>query len=245
MPVAPSFHYDQLGNGRSTHLRDHGAGFWTVDLFIAEYDNLLSHLGIAGRYHLVGQSWGGTLGAEHAVRRPAGLMSLVIANSPASMALWIAEANRLRLDLPAEVQETLLRHETAGSTAQPEYERATRAFYARHVCRLDPWPEEVTRTFEAMASVPTVYASMNGPNEFHVIGTLRDWSIVDRLPRVVVASTLLIPGAPRRSDPSDGSTFCRLHPRHTLGGARRPRLTCRMSRNGTCAWSSSVASRAI
>ncbi len=186
-------HYDQLGNGRSTHLRDCGADFWTVDLFLAELDNLLSHLGIAGRYHLIGQSWGGMLGAEHAVRRPAGLQSLVIADSPASMALWVAEANRLRLALPAEVQDVLLRHETAGTTLHPDYETATRAFYARHVCRLDPWPEEVTRTFEAMASDPTVYATMNGPNEFHVIGTLRNWSIVDRLPRVV-APTLLISG---------------------------------------------------
>ncbi len=186
-------HYDQLGNGRSTHLRDRGVDFWTVDLFLAELDNLLSHLGIAGRYHLVGQSWGGMLGAEHAVRRPAGLRSLVLADSPASMALWVAEANRLRLDLPAEIQDALLRHETAGTTAHPEYETATRAFYARHVCRLDPWPAEVTRTFEAMASDPTVYATMNGPNEFHVIGTLRSWSIVDRLPRVV-APTLLISG---------------------------------------------------
>lgn len=186
-------HYDQLGNGRSTHLRDHGADFWTVDLFLAELDNLLSHLEIAERYHLVGQSWGGMLGAEHAVRRPAGLRSLVIADSPASMALWVAEANRLRLDLPAEIQDALLRHEAAGSTAHPEYEAATRAFYARHVCRLDPWPDAVTRTFEAMASDPTVYATMNGPNEFHVIGTLRSWSIVERLPRVV-APTLLISG---------------------------------------------------
>ena len=186
-------HYDQLGNGRSTHLRDRGADFWTVDLFLAELDNLLSHLGITDRYHLIGQSWGGMLGAEHAVRRPAGLQSLVIADSPASMALWVAEANRLRLELPADIQDALLRHEAAGSTAHPEYETATRAFYARHVCRLDPWPEEVTRTFEAMASDPTVYATMNGPNEFHVIGTLRSWSIVDRLPRVV-APTLLISG---------------------------------------------------
>ena len=186
-------HYDQLGNGRSTHLRDRGADFWTVDLFLAELDNLLAHLRIADRYHLIGQSWGGMLGAEHGVRRPPGLRSLVIANSPASMALWVSEANRLRLDLPAEIQDALLRHEIAGSTTHPEYETATRAFYARHVCRLDPWPEEVTRTFEAITSDPTVYASMNGPNEFHVIGTLRDWSIVDRLPRVV-APTLLISG---------------------------------------------------
>ena len=85
-------HYDQLGNGRSTHLRDKGAGFWTVDLFLDELANLLDQLGIADNYHLLGQSWGGMLGAEHAIRRPKGLRSLVISNSPASMPLWLAAA---------------------------------------------------------------------------------------------------------------------------------------------------------
>jgi L-proline amide hydrolase len=84
----PVIHYDQLGNGRSTRLPDMGEDFWTVDLFLAELDNLLSVLGVKDRYFLLGQSWGGMLGAEHAIRRPAGLKALVISNSPASMALW-------------------------------------------------------------------------------------------------------------------------------------------------------------
>src|SRR5215469_9503343 len=115
-------HYDQIGNGRSTHLRDKGSDFWTPQFFLAELDNLLGHLGIAQRYHLLGQSWGGMLAAEHAVRRPKGLKALVIADSPASMRTWVAEANRLRAALPPEVQDTLLRHEAAGTTADPEYE---------------------------------------------------------------------------------------------------------------------------
>ena len=199
-------HYDQIGNGRSTHLRDRGADFWTVDLFLAELDNLLAHLGIAARYHLVGQSWGGMLGAEHAVRRPLGLQALVIADSPASMALWVSEANRLRLALPPAVQDALLRHEVAGTTAHSEYEAATQAFYREHVCRLDPWPPEVTRTFVAMASDPTVYGTMNGPNEFHVIGTLRDWTVVDRLP-AVLAPTLLISGRHDEATPATVQPF--------------------------------------
>src|SRR5215212_8907578 len=69
----PVVHYDQIGNGRSTHLRDRGPDFWTVDLFVAELCNLVEKLGIGGGYHLLGQSWGGMLGAEHAIRRPTGL----------------------------------------------------------------------------------------------------------------------------------------------------------------------------
>jgi L-proline amide hydrolase len=185
-------HYDQLGNGRSTHLRDKGADFWTVDLFVQELATLIAHLGIEDRYHVFGQSWGGMLAAEHAVTGPAGLRSLVIADSPASMELWLAAANRLRAELPDDVQATLLRHEAAGTTDDEEYTAATRVFYDRHVCRI-PWPDEVARTFAAMDEDPTVYHTMNGPSEFHVVGPLKDWTIIDRLDRVAVP-TLLISG---------------------------------------------------
>jgi L-proline amide hydrolase len=183
-------HYDQLGNGGSTHLRDKGADFWTVDLFKAELNNLIAHLGIADRYHVMGQSWGGMLTAEHAVTRPTGLRSIVIADSPASMSLWLAAAGRLREELPEDVQATLLRHEEAGTTDSEEYVAATRVFYDRHVCRI-PWPEEVARTFAAMDEDPTVYHTMNGPSEFHVVGPLKDWTIIDRLHRITVPAFLI------------------------------------------------------
>ena len=111
----PVIHYDQLGCGRSTHLRDRGVEFWTVELFLAELTNLVDALGL-DRYHVLGQSWGGMLGAEYAVTRPEGLASLVISNSPASMDLWAAEANRLRRDLPDDVRDALDRHEADGTT---------------------------------------------------------------------------------------------------------------------------------
>lgn len=186
-------HYDQLGNGKSTHLPEKGPDFWTVDLFLEELDALLAHLGIAERYAFLGQSWGGMLGAEHAVRQPAGLKALVIANSPANMHTWVDEANRLRRDLPADVQETLLAHEEAGTLTHPDYIAASRVFYDRHVCRVTPWPEDVARTFAAMDEDNTVYRNMNGPTEFHVIGTMKDWTIEDRLDRIQ-APTLLISG---------------------------------------------------
>jgi len=186
-------HYDQIGNGRSTHLRDKGAEFWQPPLFVEELDNLLRHLGVAGAYHILGQSWGGMLAAEHAVLRPKGLKALVISDSPASMETWVSEANKLREALPAEVQATLLRHEKAGTTSSPEYIKATRVFYDRHVCRVNPWPPEVARTFAALEEDPTVYFTMNGPSEFHVVGTLKHWTIVDRL-HLIQAPTLLISG---------------------------------------------------
>ncbi|GHF48455.1 L-proline amide hydrolase [Amycolatopsis bartoniae] len=189
----PVVHYDQLGCGKSTHLRDADPGFWTVELFLDELDNLLAHLGIAGEYDLLGQSWGGMLAAEHAVRRPPGLRRLVIADSPASMQTWSAEAGKLRAQLPDDVRAALERHEATGDYENPEYKAATDVFYARHVCRIVPNPPEVQATNQALADDPTVYNAMNGPNEFHVVGSLRDWTVVDRLPAVEVP-TLVVNG---------------------------------------------------
>ena len=186
-------HYDQLGNGNSTRLPDKGPDFWTVDLFLDELDTLLRALGIEKRYAFLGQSWGGMLGAEHAVRRPDGLKALVIANSPANMHTWVREANRLRRELPQDVQDTLTRHEAAGTITDPQYVTASRVFYDRHVCRVVPWPPEVARTFAIMDEDNTVYRNMNGPTEFHVIGTMKDWTVEDRLPDIAVP-TLLISG---------------------------------------------------
>jgi len=191
--------YDQLGCGRSQHLPDAPAGFWTPQLFLAELRALLGHLGIGRRYAVVGQSWGGMLGMEHALEHPAGLRALVVADSPASMRLWVEEANRLRAHLPAEVEATLRRHEEAGTTADPEYDTAMQVFYARHVCRV-PMPDCVRRSFAQIAEEPTVYHTMNGPSEFHVVGSLADWDITDRLDTIAVP-TLLVSGAHDEATP--------------------------------------------
>ncbi|MFM9845411.1 MAG: proline iminopeptidase-family hydrolase [Dongiaceae bacterium] len=185
--------YDQLGCGRSTHLREKPKDFWTVELFLDELENLLTTLGIARAYHVVGQSWGGMLGAEHGIRRPKGLRSLTIADSPPSMELWVKEANRLRQALPPGIQATLLKHEKDGTTDTAEYNAAVQVFNERHVCRVKPMPAEVARSFAQIGADPTVYHTMNGPSEFHVIGSLKNWNIIDKVGRIN-APTLLISG---------------------------------------------------
>lgn len=184
--------YDQIGCGNSTHLPDAPADFWTVQLFKDELVDLTRYLGIGDRYAVVGQSWGGMLAMEHALDRLPGLRAIVVADSPASIPLWVEEANRLRADLPQDVQETLTRHEADGTTDSPEYEAAVRVYYDRHLCRV-PWPDYVERSFAQMADDPTVYHTMNGPSEFHCIGSLKTWDITDRLAEITVP-TLLVSG---------------------------------------------------
>ena len=184
-------HYDQLGCGNSTLLPDKGGDFWTPQLFVDELDNLIDHLGQRAGFHVLGQSWGGMLGAEYGTRRPKGLKSLTIANSPASMALWVSEAMRQRSAMPQAIQDALNTHEAAGTYTDPDYQAATQWVYERHVCRAVPFPPEVIETFEQVARNPTVYNVMNGPNEFRVIGTLKDWDITPELPKINVPTLVL------------------------------------------------------
>jgi len=180
--------YDQLGAGNSDH--PHNPSLWTVPVFVEELGVVRQTLGLE-HVHILGQSWGGMLGMEYALTQPSGLASLIIADSPASMPQWVAEANRLRADLPSDVQETLLKHEAAGTTDDPDYQEAMLVFYRRHLCRLDPWPDCVNRAFEKLAKDPEVYNTMNGPSEFHVIGVIKDWDIVDRLGEIHVPTLVL------------------------------------------------------
>jgi L-proline amide hydrolase len=182
--------YDQIGNGRSTHYPERGADFWTVDLFVRELDNLVDALGIADRHHVLGSSWGGFLAQEYALIHPPGLRAIVLADTAASFPDFVAEANRLRGELPQEVEATLRRHEEAGTTDDPEYEEACMVFYKRHVCRLETWPQELIDSFGWIEKDPTVYHTMNGPSEFHVIGSIRDWQVKDRLGEIDVPTLL-------------------------------------------------------
>lgn len=154
--------YDQLGSGNSTHLPEKlgDISFWTEKLFLDELDNLLTHLQIQDNYDLLGHSWGGMLASRHAVDNPPGLRKLVIVSSPASMALWLQEQDKLRLALPVEVQATLTNHEEAGTTNSKAYEDAMSVFYSRHLCVLDPMPQEVIRVLEELTMDPTVYHTM-------------------------------------------------------------------------------------
>ena len=181
--------YDQLGCGRSPYPEDPSK--WTVELFVQEVDAVREALGL-DELHLIGQSWGGMLGMEYALTQPSGLRSLIICDSPSSMRLWVQEANRLREDLPPEIQATLLRHEAAGTTESDEYQAAIQAFYDRHVCRVVPAPDYVQRSMDQILN--QVYLTMNGPSEFHVVGTLKDWDITPQLGGIAVP-TLVISGA--------------------------------------------------
>jgi proline-specific peptidase len=192
--------YDQLGCGRSDRPDD--PSLWAVDLFLDELRVVREHLGLE-QYHLLGSSWGGMLAMEYALTRPAGVVSVILAGAPHSIPQWIAEADRLREDLPIEVQQVLRKHEEAGTTGDSEYQEAMMVFYRRHLCRLDPWPDYVSRAFDGLGS--QVYTTMFGPSEFHATGTLKDWDITHRLPEIQIP-TLITSGRYDEATPAIAGT---------------------------------------
>ena len=186
--------YDQLGCGRSDHPDD--PLLCQVSRFADEVGIIRQELGLK-RVHILGQSWGGMLAIEYALRQPPGLVSLILANTTSSIPLWVTEANRLRAELPPEINATLLRHEVTGTTSDPEYIEAMDVFYAMHVCRIRPMPEFVQRAFD---KIGFVYNYMNGPSEFHVIGVIKDWDRTDRLSEIHIP-TLILSGRYDKSTP--------------------------------------------
>ncbi|EGN97771.1 hypothetical protein SERLA73DRAFT_109000 [Serpula lacrymans var. lacrymans S7.3] len=194
----PVVFYDQIGNGKSSHVRDAPDEFWTPKLFMDELDNLLQHLGIQNDFDLLGQSWGGMLGGHYAAERaPKGLKRLIIANSPASVELYEAGTSELLNEFPEELVKMLRKHETEETTDAQEYQDGMQGFYKKHVCNMDPWPAELVESFASLDANPTVYRTMFGPSEFHATGSLKKWSIVDILHQIPYP-TLLI-SSPRDS----------------------------------------------
>jgi proline-specific peptidase len=197
--------YDQLGCGKSD--RPHDTSLWTTDLFVEEVGVVRRALGL-DRIHLLGHSWGGMLGMQYALTQPPGLASLIVASSPASMHQWVSEANRLRAELPPEVQQTLLQHERAGTTGDPAYEAAMSVYNRRHFCRLDPWPEYVKRAIEQFVTNPEVHNIMTGSSAFGATGLNKDWTIVDRLGEIRVP-TLVTSGRYDEATPAIAETVHR------------------------------------
>ena len=181
----PVIFYDQLGCGNSSQPDD--ASLWSVNLFLDELATVRRELRLE-KIHLFGHSWGGMLAMEYALMRPDGLISLILASSPASIPLWITETKRLREELPPDVQAILLKHEEAGTTDESAYSEAMMVFYQRHVCRLDPWPEFVKCGTQRKGK--QVYETMLGSSETHVIGRLKDWDITSRLGSISIPCLL-------------------------------------------------------
>ena len=165
------WYYDQLGCGFSDRPDD--SSLWTVGRFREEVEQVRAALGVE-RFVLYGQSWGGMLAIEYALAYPQYLSGLVISNMTASIPSYVKYVNELRAGMPPDVDSAMKVYEDRGDYLAPEYQQLVMdQLYSKHICRLDPWPEPLMRSFVNLNV--QVYNTMQGPSEFTVVGNFKDW----------------------------------------------------------------------
>ena len=197
--------YDQLDSGRSDHPYD--PRNWTVERFTDELDAIRRVLGIP-RWHVLGHSWGGTVALEYGARRPKELAGLVLASPLISTRSWIADANALRTELPANVQATLKTCDPPAPIT-PACEKATNAFYAAFNRRY-PAPDAMRdygRLKDGKGPNQALYNAMWGSSEFVSTGTLKDYDGEPLLARLDGPHTLFIDGQYDEARPLTLSQF--------------------------------------
>lgn len=179
--------FDQLGVGRSEKPKD--MSLFTIEQGAEDVEGFRKAMNL-GKVYLFGSSYGGALALQYALNYQNNIKKMIIAGGFASCPETIAEMNRLKTLLPKDVQETMKKYEERWAFTHPEYLKAVEVFYRNYVCRLPKWPEEVVNALNDMST--PVYWTMNGPNEFTIIGNLKDWDITTRLHAIKVPTLVTV-----------------------------------------------------
>lgn len=186
------YYYDQLGSWRSDQPDD--PSLWDLDRFVDELEQVRSALGLdAGNFVLMGQSWGGLLAIEYALRHPETLKALVIMNMMSSSPAYKAYAEEVLM--PAMDQDALAeikRLEAEGRIDDPRYDALLMEHHnVHHLCRMPPeeWPDPVMRTLTHIN--PAVYVPMQGPSELGMTGRLEAWDRSADLAQIAVPTLVV------------------------------------------------------
>ena len=168
----PVIFYDQLGCGKADSPQDES--IYTIQRSVDEVDAVRKALGLE-RIVLYGHSWGSMLAIEYLCQgRGLGVEKLVLAGALASVAQAAAGQERLIAAMPNGGGARMHALEAAHQEQSAEYQGLVEQFYKLHVCRLATWPPEMMRTVENLQT-SIAYRVMNGPNEFTIVGVIKDW----------------------------------------------------------------------
>lgn len=176
--------YDQLGSFYSDQPTD--SSLWTIDRFVDEVEQVRKALGLdKDNFYLLGNSWGGMLAMEYALKYQDNLKGLIICNMMSSISDYNAYNKKvLQNDMSAAVIDSVHEMEAKGETENPRYMQLLQDFYDKHLCRVVPNPDPVQRAFKHVNY--TIYKMMQGPSEFGASGRLVNWDIKSRLPEIKV-----------------------------------------------------------
>lgn len=181
--------YDQLGCGRSDRPPDNT--YYTLEKYVNELALLREALQL-NECHIMAQSWGTLLVAEYILRyQPEGIHSLVLCGPLLSTPRWENDQKHYIEQMPPDAIRTIQHAEQEGCFDSDDYQHVMMTYYHRHICRLDPWPDDLLDALEKMNM--DVYTTMWGPSEFTTTGTLKG---VDLLPHLseITQPVLLVCG---------------------------------------------------
>jgi proline iminopeptidase len=186
------YYYDQLGSYYSD--QPDAPELWELPRFVEEVEQVRQALGLnRDNFYLFGQSWGGILGLEYALKYQQNLKGLIISNMMASIPQYNEYAEKVLM--PAMDQKVLAeikKLEAAKKYDDPRYmELLIPTHYALHILRMPPdqWPDPVNRAFKHMN--PKVYVPMQGPSELGASGKLVKWDRTADLKNVTVPTLVI------------------------------------------------------
>jgi proline iminopeptidase len=172
--------YDQLGSGKSDHITD--TTKFNIPHFVADLEALRAHLGL-DRVHLYGHSWGTILALEYYRAHPEHVASLTLASAALDIPGWQRNARELLTTLPDSMQEAVRKREADGDFGAADYQAALGAFYGQYVWR-HPVEADLDSTMSSVNEA--IYNYMQGPSEFTITGTLKDYDATPFLKDVKV-----------------------------------------------------------
>jgi proline iminopeptidase len=201
------YYYDQLGCGNSDRPED--LSLWEIPRFVEEVEEVRLGLGLEN-FVLYGQSWGGMLAIEYALKYQHNLRALVISNMTAGMQSYLKRIGDVAKKLDPVTLATLHVFEATEDYDAPEFQRIMmEELYPIAICRSKPWPEPVTRAFRDANLA--IYNHMQGKSEFVVTGTFKDWERWDDLHKIKV-KTLTLGAENDTMDPEDIRKMATLMP---------------------------------
>lgn len=182
-------YYDQLGSYYSDQPNDNR--LWTNERFVEEVEQVRKALKLDNtNFYLLGQSWGGILAMEYALKYQKNLKGLIISNMMASAPAYNKYAEQvLGPQLDPKVFNQIKEFEKNKDYANPKYmDLLMNFYYTEHILRFPvaQWPESINRAFKHLN--PNVYVYMQGPSEFGITGSasLKDWDITSKLKTLTV-----------------------------------------------------------
>ncbi len=177
----PIIQYDQLGCGKSERPDD--TSLWTVERYVEELGQVIQALGLE-EVHLLGHSWGTMLAASYLFTKPSGVRSVLFSGPALDAQRWERDQRAYLKQFPAQVQKTIEESERQGTTDSADYEQAMMEYYKTHMCRVDPWPAELSEDLGQLNL--QVYNYMWGASEFTVTGTLKQFDATERLHEIEI-----------------------------------------------------------